>query len=100
VLGRRSRVANRQQRDSLDGWVLLGPPRLTDPRGQGSWPLAWGPPDPLLARLRAVPLLRHVVPPPQTVSWGRLAIYRIQLRRAPGRVCPECYEAVLVDPAG
>ncbi len=93
-------VAYRQRRDSLDGWVLLAPPRLTDPGGQGSWLLVWGPPDPLLAWLRSVPLLGRVVPAAQTVSWGRVAIYRIQLRKMAGRVCPERDAAVLVDAAG
>lgn len=93
-------AADRQWRDTLDGWVLLGPPRLTDPAGRVDWPLVWGSPDPTLARLRTVPLLGRAVPPPQTVSWGRLAIYRVQLHIAASRVCPDCFEAVLVDTAG
>ena len=117
-------VGSRQRRDVHSGWesmgpprladpatvavVLLGPPRVTYPANMAvdvplnpalALPVSWGAPDLLVSWLRWLPLLGGALPRPQTVQWDRLATYRVQLRVAPGRACPDCYEAVLLDAA-
>jgi hypothetical protein len=64
-------------------------------------PVAWAGPYPLLAFLRRLLLPGQLVPPPQTVRWGTVAIYRVQLRAAHAGICPSppCYQALLLDAA-
>lgn len=57
--------------------------------------LAWGPPDPLLAALRRLPLVGNLAPRAQWPRWGAIGLYRIQLRRRP--VWPGRADAVLLD---
>lgn len=82
--------------------ALTAPLRLVDPNT--TWnatfvPVVWGPPDPLLARLRALPLLRRLLHPPQRLAWDRPAAYRLALYAIPC-VLPHhwtCYGGLLLD---
>jgi hypothetical protein len=72
---------------------------LVDPTATtsiGSLSLQWSQPDLLLAALRRLPLLGHLVPPPQRPHWDGLAVYRLQLCAPPGCVPSEA-DAVLLD---
>jgi hypothetical protein len=96
-----------QQTPSNLGWASCAPvpwqPVLTDPAGPGAvnpLPVRWGGPDPLLASLRAMPLVGRFVPGPQTARWGVLATYRVRLTVAAAHtlcLSTVCYEAVLLD---
>jgi hypothetical protein len=81
--------------------VLCGPLRfmLSDPDPAARWlDLTWTDGGPVLALLRRVPLLRSVVPAPQAIRWGAVAVYRIQLQVE--RPCgAACYAVVLLDAA-
>lgn len=97
-----------QRRDVHGGWESVGPSRLADPANMTvdipltmttDLPVSWGAPNSLLSWLRRLPLLGGALPRPQTVQWDRLATYRVRLRVVPGRACPRCYEAVLLDAA-
>jgi hypothetical protein len=63
-------------------------------------PLASARPDPWLTVVRHLPLLGGILPPPQVVHWGQVAVYRVQLRTlvdtAGGRAA---YAALLLDAA-
>lgn len=77
----------------------LVPPTVSDP---GDFLLlVRGPGDPLLTTLRRLPALGRLLPAPQVVNWGAVAVYRVRLRVAG---CdpyepPPCYVAALLDPA-
>jgi len=79
------------------------PPSLADSGSAGaseSLPLIWGTQS-RLAWLRRVPLVSGLVPPALTPRWWTLATYRVQLQRAPDRLCgvTACYEALLLGAA-
>ena len=81
-------------------------PALADPtpqRGAASLPVVPGPAPRLLAALRMLPVVGRYAPAPQTLVWGRPAVYRIQVRRVacalPLVLSVYCAEAVLVDAA-
>jgi hypothetical protein len=60
--------------------------------------LAWTGGGPMMAFLRQVPVLQTVVPAPQAIRWGAVAVYRIRLQVE--RPCgAACYAAVLLDAA-
>jgi hypothetical protein len=63
--------------------------------------LARQPANPLLAVVRALPLIGSLVLPRQILHWGVLASYRVQIRAVPAASCSywPCYEALLLDPA-
>jgi hypothetical protein len=52
----------------------------------------------LLASLRGLPMVGHLVPPPQVLRWGMAATYRARLTPLPD-VCRSCYAIVLLDVA-
>jgi hypothetical protein len=56
---------------------------------------------PWFARLRGVPILGGLLPAPQTLRFGAVATYRVQLRARARSICGAgiCFEAALVDPA-
>ena len=60
-----------------------------------------GPANPLVVRLRHVPLLALVAPQPQWLHWQRPATYRLVFQAVPGTTCDgrPCINAVLVDSA-
>ena len=60
-----------------------------------------GPANPLVVRLRHVPLLALVAPQPQWLHWQRPATYRLVFQTVPGTTCDghPCINAVLVDSA-
>ncbi len=60
-----------------------------------------GPADPLIARLRRVPLLDSVVLRPQHLRSRTALVYRVSFRAVPHRSCDAhpCITAVLVDAA-
>ena len=64
-------------------------------------PLTRGTAPPLLAVLRRLPLLAPRTPAPQAPAFGRLGVYRVQLRPLGTSVCGTgaCVQAVLVDAA-
>ena len=77
---------------------------LTDAGAQWSkqyLPVLRGTPDPVVALLRRLPLLGHVLPAPQPLRWGVPAIYRLHFREVPCSAgAPQlCYIALLLDPA-
>jgi hypothetical protein len=89
--------------DSWDGILFVGPPLIADPGPQAGPPLTlqWGAPDPVLARLRMLPLVGGLVPRPQELDLGQPAVYRIQVQAQP---CPTwrggvCDVGVLLDAA-
>jgi hypothetical protein len=56
--------------------------------------------DPLLAAARRLTLVGSVLPPPQVVHWGRVAVYRVQLRALPGAFGGSAsFQALLLDAA-
>lgn len=63
--------------------------------------LSMGPPNPLLALLRRLPLVGRFMPGPQLLRWTTPAIYRIQIQGTAGtsRGVPARYEALLLDAA-
>lgn len=65
--------------------------------GDARLPLAWGPTDPFLARLHALPLVGRLAPPAQELVWGRPAIYRLRIQRAPDAICVGCVEGLVLD---
>jgi hypothetical protein len=88
------------------GTLVLCSPRLvflTDPGptlAGASLPLVSASPDPWLTSVRRLPLLGSVLPPPQVVHWGQVAVYRVRVRsRADTSGGPASYEAVLLDAA-
>lgn len=62
-----------------------------------------GPSDPLVARLRQVPFVDHMVPGPQRLHLSAPAVYRLQFQAVPGVSCGAgavpCVNAMLVDAA-
>jgi hypothetical protein len=76
---------------------------LANADANGVLPLAWGRQDRVLAFLRRMPQVGRLVPAPQRVRWGVVAIYRVQLRELAADSCPfapwPCYEALLLDAA-
>ena len=60
-----------------------------------------GPANPLVVRLRRVPLVSVVVPQPQWLRWQRPATYHVMFQTVPGTTCDAgpCINAVLVDSA-
>jgi len=60
-----------------------------------------GPADPLVARLRRVPILDGVAPLPQRLRGGAAAVYRVRFQAAPRQSCDArpCVTAILVDAA-
>ena len=64
-------------------------------------PVVHGGLDPVLGRLRRLPLLGTLLPAPQVLRWGAVATYRVRLRAIPQSICGTgvCYEAVLLDAA-
>ena len=75
---------------------------LSDP-GAPQWAahvlLIRGPPDPLLAALRHLPLLGYLAPRPQAPRLEQAAVYRIQLSTLPRSAWSSCEVAVLLDAA-
>jgi hypothetical protein len=69
------------------------------PTARASLPLAWAGPGPLLAVARRVPLLSGLLPAPQAVDWGEVAVYRAELRATADESCGAgtCYEALVLD---
>jgi hypothetical protein len=69
------------------------------PAGRFAIPLLPAGSNPLLARLRAVPLLGSLLPGPQEQLWGKVATYRVQMDLVPESLCGTrpCVEAQLVD---
>jgi hypothetical protein len=62
--------------------------------------LVAAPANPLVVRLRRVPVLGRLVPAPQVLPWGIPATFRIQLRTPRSTTCDltaPCYEALLLD---
>jgi hypothetical protein len=53
----------------------------------------------LIATLRRAPGVSQLLPAPQELRWGRLAVYRVQIQRLPAASCPthRCYRVVLPD---
>ncbi len=53
----------------------------------------------LIATLRRAPGVGRLLPPPQQLRWGRLAVYRVQIQRLPTASCttPPCYRVTLPD---
>lgn len=93
VRGRATHDVTWQAPDSLAAQLAL-----VDVGGAPGTPplaLAWGQPDPLLTALRRLPLVGSLAPRPQWPHWGAVGLYRIQLRRRPGR--PDSADAVLLD---
>jgi hypothetical protein len=74
---------------------------LVNGDASGVLPLAWGRQDRVLAFLRRVPRVGRLVPAPQSVRWGVVATYRVQLRELPADSCSfaPCNEALLLDAA-
>jgi hypothetical protein len=60
-----------------------------------------GPANPLVVRLRHVPLVSVVVPQPQWLRWQSPATYHVMFQTVPGTTCDggPCINAVLVDSA-
>jgi hypothetical protein len=60
-----------------------------------------GPANPLVRRLRHVPLLALVAPQPQWLHWRRPATYRVVFQAVPGAICEghPCINVLLVDSA-
>ena len=60
-----------------------------------------GPANPLVMRLRHVPMLALVAPQPQWLHWRRPATYRIVFQAVPGTTCDgrPCINVLLVDSA-
>ena len=58
-----------------------------------------GPANPLVVRLRRVPMLALVAPRPQWLRWQRPAAYRIVFQTVPGTTCDgrPCINVLLVD---
>lgn len=54
---------------------------------------------PLMALLRQTPGVGRFIPGPQSLLWGRLAVYRIVIQGLPASACAArpCYRAVLPD---
>lgn len=101
-------VGARQQQSARGAWEIVAPPHLVDPvdpalavpfTGTRDLPVSWSTAPPLWTWLRRLPLLGNMVPQPPVLQWDRLATYRVRLRVVPGRACPRCYEAVLLDTA-
>jgi hypothetical protein len=69
------------------------------PVGSYALPLMSARPNPLLARLRQVPLLGSLLPAQQELHWGQVATYRVQVKMVPNSLCGTrpCLEALLVD---
>jgi hypothetical protein len=74
---------------------------IVDPDGVTLLPLTVGPPNPLLASVRRLPLLGGLAPAPRAVHWGAVATYRVRLGALPRSLCgtTPCYEARLLDAA-
>lgn len=80
------------------GSVVLAQPYLLDPVTLAvTLPLVRASAALLWARLRQLPLLGGLLPPPQRVQWGTLACYRIVVRAAGSPETPGGYAAVLLD---
>lgn len=62
-------------------------------------PLIQGPTDAMVAFLRRLPLIDQLLPEPPLRPWNTPAVYRLQLEAHPSRLCPTCYQAVLLDDA-
>lgn len=78
-------------------------PVLVDPDGAAldpPLPLATGPGDPLLDRLRELPLVGQLLPA-QRLVWEQPEAYRVRLVMRASRTCSAapCYEALLLDAA-
>jgi len=68
-----------------------------------------GAPDPLLSRLRQIPLLKSLLPQPQAMRFGKGAVYRVRVERVPttsmSALCTrvraqhsqQCFNLVLLD---
>lgn len=68
-----------------------------------------GTPDPLLSRLRQIPLLKSLLPQPQAMRFGKGAVYRVRVERVPttsmSALCTrvraqhsqQCFNLVLLD---
>jgi len=68
-----------------------------------------GAPDPLLGRLRQIPLLKSLLPQPQAMRFGKGAVYRVRVERVPATslsaLCTrvraqhsqQCFNLVLLD---
>lgn len=60
-----------------------------------------GPTDPLVTRLRGLPLVNGVVPQPQRLRWDTPATYRLAFQVVPGTTCDRlpCVTVLLADAA-
>ncbi len=75
-------------------------PVLVDPGAVATsgLPLGPGPPSPLWALLRSLPLVRTLAPLRPIPRWGRVAVYRLRLLRSGTALyCDLCAEGVLLD---
>ena len=70
----------------------------------GGLMVTWGGEDPLLARLRRLPLVGQFAPPPQRLRWGTPSVYRVKIKSlGSSAMCSPnkapCYAAELLDAA-
>jgi hypothetical protein len=106
-LGRTVRV--RAALDPCGGTSLPGgrpcptfAPALVDSAGgstAGPLPLQLGPAPQPLALFRRIPLLDRLLPGPQALHWGEVAVYQVRLVGCGMPDQPACYVAVLLDAA-
>jgi hypothetical protein len=84
---------------------LYAQPQLLGASGDGAtWALSldWDPASPpLLQLVRRLPVLGTLMPPPQRLRWGVMAVYRVRLAPVspPPWGASPCYEGVLLDAA-
>lgn len=65
----------------------------------GDLPLVRGPEHPVLQWLRRLPLLGPLMPSPQQLDWGEVALYHVTLHPVPDTSCDLCFIAELRDAA-
>ncbi len=70
---------------------------LVDPMGPGSILFMDGPPNPVYATLRPLPLIGRLAPSPQAPRMDVLANYQVQLQIVPCAGGHTCDAAVLLD---
>src|SRR5438067_1812515 len=80
-------------------WCSVGLVQPGAPDRSSFVPLVPKPADPLVAFVRGVALVGHVVPPPQRLHWGTPAIYRVQIHAVSSCAGSSCFDALLLDAA-
>lgn len=92
------------QSNRIRSWIYAIAFPMNTAMLDGGLLVTWGGEDPLLARLRSLPLVGQFAPPPQRLRWGTPSVYRVRIKSLGSSVMcspnkAPCYAAELLDAA-